>query len=930
MITVSLNAKTLTMGVFAYVESEKIMREYQPIADHLSKKLHMDVRIKALDQTELERQVNDGLIDIVATNPTHYLSLQKQGKTTGAIATLVKSNGNINTSFLGGVIITRSDRNDIRSLSDLKGKTVAIPGKKFLGGYQTQVYALLKNHVHIDDDLETKVVGGHSKVIKSVLARDADAGFIRTGIIEEMAADHTLNPEDLFVLNEQNFPNFQIKISTALYPEWAIVAARNLDIEIVNKVAIALYEYKNVQKGNNIINGFSIPGDYGEIDTLARTLRIPPYDKAPEFTGKDIWNKYGQMILIIVLITVLVLMILFIALKAILKAKQEAIKSERAKSEFLAAMSHEIRTPMNGVLGMLALLAKTKLDPTQKKQVELARSSATSLLGIINDILDFSKIEAGKMDLEMLEVDLKNEIMNLTESFDIKMKEKGLTFLLDMSKVEYPNIITDPGRLRQILTNLIGNAIKFTDHGQIHMKVSLQTENDSNGHLQIEVSDTGIGIAADQIETLFDTFTQADSSTTRKYGGSGLGLSIVKKLCELLNGSISATSSLGEGSTFIVDLHVALGSDRIIPHPASNTIYEQKVMWPSNVRILLVEDNTTNQLVAQGMLESLGLQADIASNGLEALEALKLSLQTIPYSMILMDCQMPIMDGYAATEAIRAGEAGTLNKYIPIVALTANAMKRDIEICQLAGMNDFISKPIDLSVLKTTLIKWLYKDQDVPILAEEPIPVQNTPMNLALNELTLWDEVKLLNQLGGKKVYLDKIVRSFLDHSKNSFTSLQEAIRKNRCEETKQHIHSLKGSSGNLRAQRLEAASSQLEIMAKNENLSDMRSFIPQFEHIFNATLEVLENYLTQSIPQEVLDTPSDPRLIIEKLEEMKHKLQEGAFIDTDEIGIFATYQEEPLSGLMKSLKHSIELFDTQNAIHIIEKLLDTLDTSNR
>ena len=441
-------------------------------------------------------------------------------------------------------------------------------------------------------------------------------------------------------------------------------------------------------------------------------------------------------------------------------AKEAAEASARAKSVFLAAMSHEIRTPMNGVLGMLELLKKSKLEVVQRDQVHVAISSVTSLLGLINDILDFSKIEAGKLDLEILEFDLVRELEAFAQSIAFKAKEKGLRLILNTDKISYPNIITDPGRLRQILTNLVGNAVKFTNRGQILISASLDKINDTNGRLHIDVIDTGIGVHPEKIESLFEPFIQADSSTTRKFCGTGLGLSIVTNLCELMGGAITATSVVGEGSTFSVTLTVKLGSDQSLVKRAEEEIastHEENIVWPANVRILLVEDNVTNQLVANGILEIFGLHADIASNGFEAIEAIRVSLDTQPYSIVLMDCQMPEMDGYDATRAVRQGEAGEENKHLPIIAMTANAMQGDREKCTDAGMDDYISKPIDFSVLKSALIKWILKKESSAQLAKEQAAKSN---NFIVIQEALDERAQVPNEtLSVFKAYLIKGIK---------------------------------------------------------------------------------------------------------------------------------------------------------------------------
>lgn len=289
----------LRFGVFTYRSADKILAEYTPLAKHLSQELGIKVLIKPLSQKGLEEELSAGRLDIVATNPTHYLSLQKQKKTTGAIATLVKRHEGYYTSFLGGVIITKASRGDIRALQDLKNRRIAMPGKTFLGGYLTQVYELVKVHIDINTQIKTVTLKGHNEVVNAVLSGEVDAGFIRTGILEEMEREKLIDMRDLFIVNEQEFAYFPLKISTRLYPEWAVVASQSLDVQSLSKIAVALYDYKSAANGNNIIAGFTIPGDYVEIDTLARTLRIPPYEEAPHFTSRDIFEKFGWNILLI-------------------------------------------------------------------------------------------------------------------------------------------------------------------------------------------------------------------------------------------------------------------------------------------------------------------------------------------------------------------------------------------------------------------------------------------------------------------------------------------------------------------------------------------------------------------------------------------------------------------------------------------------------
>lgn len=405
------------------------------------------------------------------------------------------------------------------------------------------------------------------------------------------------------------------------------------------------------------------------------------------------------------------------------KAKEEAEAAAKSKSEFLANMSHEIRTPMNGVLGMINTMLPKESDKQKIHQLVLAQSSAESLLQLINDILDFSKVDAGKLDLEEIEFNVLQEFKKYFATVSPQIKEKGLELELDFSGVETCLVKGDPNRLRQVLSNLVGNAIKFTTQGKIKIKAVIQVVNGKT-KIHCDVSDTGIGIPQEKVSHLFDAFTQADASTTREYGGTGLGLAIVQKLCELMGGMLDVISEYGKGSTFSFDLYMQVTAQpvdikilnqqikqaqelHLLTHEAPVKPLksaELKVNDNESINILLVEDNEINQVVAQEMLKQCGLEAHIAGNGHEALAALK---STSQYKLILMDCQMPQMDGYDATQRIRAGEAGEHYSSVPIVALTAHAMKGDKEKCLNAGMNDYVSKPIDSALLAKVLNNYL-------------------------------------------------------------------------------------------------------------------------------------------------------------------------------------------------------------------------------
>lgn len=384
--------------------------------------------------------------------------------------------------------------------------------------------------------------------------------------------------------------------------------------------------------------------------------------------------------------------------KQIMLAEQEsktAAAASEAKSQFLAHMSHEIRTPLNGIIGIADILSETPLTEEQARYVNTIEQSGEALLAIINDILDFSKIEAGKLELEETDFSLKEICESLEDIFVAQLKDKNLkyTFKLDPHIPEF--LSGDPLRIKQILLNLISNSLKFTRTGGIHIDVHcLQSE--PNAQLEFRVIDTGIGIPADKQPLLFEAFTQVDSSTTRKYGGTGLGLQITKRLIELMGGTIRVESELNEGSTFIFNVHLKRGKAvQSASHEALQQLSPEKTQ-----RILVAEDNRTNQMVISAMLKRLGYEFDVCSNGQEAIDA----LHKERYGIVLMDCQMPVLDGFQATQAIRKD---TAIASVPVVALTAGATDKEKQQCFDAGMSDFLSKPIKLDLLKDTLLKWV-------------------------------------------------------------------------------------------------------------------------------------------------------------------------------------------------------------------------------
>ncbi len=549
---------------------------------------------------------------------------------------------------------------------------------------------------------------------------------------------------------------------------------------------------------------------------------------------------------------------------------EEARRANQAKSEFLAIMSHEVRTPISGVIGMTDLLLETPLSERQRHFAERIKASGETLLGVINDVLDYSKAEAGQMEVENQPFFMENVIRKVTGLAGFLAEAKGIRLGVTVDPAIPPLLLGDQQRLIQVLNNLTGNAVKFTDEGSVELAVRLLGQEAEEALLEFAVQDTGIGMTREEQARLFQAFYQADPSMSRRHGGSGLGLAISKRLVSLMGGEISVESEMGRGSIFRIFLPFSVVSgDRLPMHSGSAIGHENY----AGVRALVAEDHEINREIILEFLRKFGIEADVARDGREAVEKVRCH----SYDIVFMDVQMPEMDGFSATRQIRAMEKEGVAS-LPILAMTAHAMARDMEKSLEAGMNDHLVKPIDSGILRKSLERWLPPEKRAaasPTLEDEGFapgkPPEEQPAVLQ------WEEA--LRTMDGNRTLYGRLLGNFLSGFRDTPERLCEELQSGQVKTADRRVHTVKGVAGSLGGKELQMAAAELEqalLRQKNGNGCSLDIPLQNFLRCHREFLAAVESYLAGQPDPEGPLPPEPPRGTSAELREMLDQLRAG------------------------------------------------------
>jgi two-component system, sensor histidine kinase and response regulator len=713
----------IKIGVLATRGAEQCLKTWGATAEYLSAHIPGNAFvIMPLTHDRIASSVRQGEVDFLLTNSSFYVELEQQYGI-NRIATLKEMRLGGAYSKYGSVIFSRAARNDVRTLADLKRKTFMGVSEDSLGGWRMALREFKEQGIDPTRDFKSLYFGEtHDSVVYAVRDGVVDAGTVRTNTLEELSAEGKINLDDFFVFPRLHDVDLKTPYlcTTREYPDWPMAKVKNTPDELAEKVAIALLQMSADSPAALAAGcaGWTIPLNYQPVMELMMTLRLGPYKDLGKVNITDILLNYGPWLLVafIFFCSHAAFTFLVVKLNRRIKASHISLMKEiemhkkldreleqakllaetatLAKSRFLANMSHEIRTPMNGIIAATDLALAESLTPKIEHYLQIVHNSSYSLLGIINDILDFSKIEAGQLELKEREFRLDEMFDRVMDVFVNQAAEKDIELLVDID-INTPRILRgDSLRLQQILTNLIGNAIKFTGPGGIilvSVRDSCQVDGLSGSQvvLSFAVKDTGAGIAPEYLPMLFEPFTQGDSSSTRKYEGTGLGLSICKKFVSMMHGTIGVDTTVGKGSTFYFTVLLEKAGENSV----SRFVFPPDI---SGLNVLVVDDSGDSREIMAKMLTSLGFQAEAVSSGSEAILRLQGSGEAkTPVELVLMDWKMAEMDGIEASRKIRE----ELHLTPPIIMMTAFSKEVHRSTAEKVGINGFLTKPIFQSTL---------------------------------------------------------------------------------------------------------------------------------------------------------------------------------------------------------------------------------------